>query len=159
MALFIFIFTFTRRFLLFEILFFWTIVGTSQGVITPDIEVGFPSYDYIRYCIVHLGLLTIIAYAIVVLKMRPKFKSVFKSFVVLQVYVLIIMVINYLLDANYSYLNNKPLSGSVLDLLGDWPNYVIVVQLALLPLFLLIYLPFFWSNKYYKTKNNNNNIY
>ena len=159
MALFIFIFTLTRRFLLFEILFFWTIVGTSQGVITPDIEVGFPSYDYVRYWIVHLGLLTIIAYAIVVLKMRPKFKSVFKSFVVLQVYVLIIMVINYLLDANYSYLNNKPLSGSVLDLLGDWPNYVIVVQLALLPLFLLIYLPFFWSNKYYKTKNNNNNIY
>ncbi|WP_339876748.1 TIGR02206 family membrane protein [Olleya marilimosa] len=159
MALFIFIFTFTRRFLLFEILFFWTIIGTSQGVITPDIEIGFPSYDYIRYWIVHLGLLTIIAYAIVVLKMRPKFKSVFKSFVVLQVYVLIIMVINYLLDANYSYLNNKPLSGSVLDLLGDWPNYVIVVQLALLPLFLLIYLPFFWSNKYYKTKNNNNNIY
>ena len=147
MALFIFIFTFTRRFLLFEILFFWTIIGTSQGVITPDIEVGFPSYDYIRYWIVHLGLLTIIAYAIVVLKMRPKFKSVFKSFFALQIYVLIMVAINYMLTANYFYLNKKPQSASLLDYFGEWPMYLIVVQLIIIPYFLIIYLPFFLIQK------------
>jgi len=86
MALFIFVFTTSRKYWLFEILLFWIILGTSQGVITPDIEVGFPSFDYFRYWIVHLGLLTIISYSIVVLKMKPKLKSVFKSFLVLRVF-------------------------------------------------------------------------
>ena len=143
MALFIFIFTTSRRFWLFEILLFWIILGTSQGVITPDIEVGFPSFDYFRYWIVHLGLLTIICYAIVVLKMKPKLKSVFKSFLVLQLYMVVLMVINYFLEANYSYLNKKPISGSVLDYLGDWPYYIIKVQLILVPAFMLIYFPFY----------------
>ncbi|MGB6267526.1 MAG: TIGR02206 family membrane protein, partial [Olleya sp.] len=142
MALFIFVFTSTQKYLLFEILLFWIIIGTSQGVITPDITLGFPSFDYFRYWVVHLGLLTIIAYAIAVLKMKPTIKSVFKSFLVLQVYILIMISINYVFDTNYAYLNSKPISGSVLDYLGDWPNYVINIQLLLVPSFLLIYLPF-----------------
>lgn len=147
MALFIFVFTTSRKYWLFEILLFWIILGTSQGVITPDIEVGFPSFDYFRYWIVHLGLLTIISYSIVVLKMKPKLKSVFKSFLVLQFYMIVLMVVNYLLEANYSYLNEKPISGSVLDYLGDWPYYIIKVQLLLVPAFMLIYLPFFFLKK------------
>lgn len=146
MAVFIFVFTATQKYFLFEILLFWIILGTSQGVITPDITLGFPSYDYFRYWVVHLGLLTIIAYAVAILKMKPTIKSVFKSFLVLQVYVLIIIGVNYVFDTNYAYLNNKPISGSVLDYLGDWPNYIINVQLLLIPAFLLIYLPFFLLN-------------
>ena len=137
------LFTCYRKYWMFEILVFWIIAGTLQGVLTPDIEEGFPSLDYFRYWIVHLGLLTIISYAIVVLKMKPKLKSVFKSFLVLQLYMVVLMVINYFLEANYSYLNKKPISGSVLDYLGDWPYYIIKVQLILVPAFMLIYFPFY----------------
>jgi hypothetical integral membrane protein (TIGR02206 family) len=130
---------------MFEILVFWVIAGTLQGVITPDIADGFPSLDYMRYWIVHLGLLTVIFYTIFVFKMRPKFKSIFKSFLALQVYVVLMIVINYFLDANYFYLNRKPESASVLDYFGEWPYYIIVAQLVIIPLFLLIYLPFYIS--------------
>ncbi len=147
MALFIFIFTVTRRFWLFEVLLFWIIVGTTQGVITPDIEKGFPAFDYFRYWVVHLGLLIIITYAILVLKMKPNIRSVIRSFVTLQVYLIALMLINLMLDANYSYLNEKPVSGSILDYFGDWPSYVITVQLILIPAFLLIYLPFYLNRK------------
>ena len=143
MALFVVVFTISKKYWLFEILLFWIIIGTSQGVITPDIVLGFPSFDYIRYWVVHLGLLTIIAYAIVILKMKPTLKSVFKSFLVLQIYVVLIIGINYAFGTNYSYLNYKPVSGSLLDYFGDWPNYVIVAQLIIIPAFLLIYLPFY----------------
>jgi len=147
LALIIPVFTSTRKYWMYEILVFWIIAGTSQGVITPDIAEGFPSFDYFRYWIVHLGLLTIIFYATFVLKMKPRFKSVFKSFLVLQVYMLILMGINYLLKSNYSYLNRKPESASVLDYLGDWPYYLIIIELLLIPLFFLIYLPFYLGNK------------
>lgn len=147
MALFIFIFTSSRSYLLFEILLFWIIAGTSQAVFTPDISFGFPSFDYIRYWIVHLGLLVIIFYAIFVLKMRPTWKSMFKSFIAIQLYMIIVFGINHLLGANYSYLNKKPGSASVLDFLGDWPMYIIIVEVFLIPYFLIIYLPFFISKK------------
>ena len=142
LALVIPIFTYFRKYWMYEILVFWIIAGTSQGVITPDIAEGFPVFDYFRYWAVHLGLLIIIFYATFVFDMRPKFRSVFKSIIVLQIYIAVMMGLNYVLDANYSYLNYKPESASVLDYLGDWPWYLIQVQLLLIPYFLLIYLFF-----------------
>ncbi|MEJ6791555.1 MAG: TIGR02206 family membrane protein [Lacinutrix sp.] len=147
MALFIFVFTKTRKYLLFEILLFWIIAGTSQAVITPDIPFGFPSFDYFRYWIAHLGLLVIIFYAICVLKMRPSTKSMFKSFITLQMYAIVVFGINYILDSNYSYLNSKPNSASALDYFGDWPIYLLVMEAILIPYFFIIYLPFFITKK------------
>ncbi len=146
-ALLIPILTYYRKYWMFEILVFWIIGGTLQGVITPDITNGFPSFDYFRYWTVHLGLLSIIFYFIFVFKMRPTLRSVFKSFLALQVYVALMVGLNYLLDANYFYLNEKPKSASLLDYFGEWPYYIMVGQLIIIPLFLLIYLPFFLSNK------------
>ena len=139
MALAIPIFTYYRRYWMYELLVFWIIAGTSQGVITPDIVEGFPVFDYFRYWVVHLGLLVIIFYATFVFGMRPKLRSVFKSILALQVYIMAMMLLNYLMNANYSYLNYKPQSASVLDYLGEWPWYLIQAQLLLVPYFLLIY--------------------
>lgn len=147
MALFIFIFTESRKYWLYEILLFWIIAGTSQAVLTPDIPIGFPSFDYFRYWIAHLGLLVIIFYATFVFNLLPTWKSMFKSFLVLQVYMLTVLGINYLLGSNYSYLNKKPESASVLDVLGDWPMYLVVVEVFLIPYFFIIYLPFFIAKK------------
>ena len=147
MALFIFIFTNSRKYWLFEILLFWIIAGTSQAVVTPDIPFGFPSFDYFRYWIAHLGLLVIIFYAIFVLKMRPTWKSMFKSFLALQLYAIIIFGINYILNGNYFYLNKKPNSASALDYLGEWPIYLLTIEAILIPYFFIIYLPFFLTKK------------
>lgn len=143
LALIIPIFTYYRKYWMYEILLFWIIAGTTQGVITPDIAIGFPVFDYFRYWVVHLGLLVIICYATLVFSMRPRFKSIFKSFFSLQLYVVMMVLINYILGANYFYLNQKPESASVLDYLGDWPYYILVAQLIIVPYFLLIYLPFY----------------
>ncbi|WP_299115135.1 TIGR02206 family membrane protein [uncultured Winogradskyella sp.] len=141
------IFTFQRKYWMYEILFFWVIGGTTHGVITPDIPEGFPNPNYFRYWIVHMGLLTIIAYATVVLKMRPKFTSVFKSLIVLQGYIIVMMILNAILGSNYSYLNRKPNSASLLDYLDEWPYYILEVELMVIPYLLLIYLPFYFLNK------------
>ncbi len=93
MALFIPVFGYYRKLWMYEILLFWIIAGTVQGVITPDISLGFPSFNYFRYCIVHLGLLVIIFYATFVLEMKLKLKSIFKSYFALQAYVISIIVI------------------------------------------------------------------
>ncbi|WP_178987663.1 YwaF family protein [Winogradskyella schleiferi] len=147
LALLIPIFTYYRKYWMFEILVFWIIGGTLQAVITPDITDGFPSFDYFRYWIIHLGLLAIIFYFIFVFKMKPTLSSVFKSFLALQLYVVIMIGINYLLHSNYFYLNEKPKSASLLDYFGEWPYYILIGQLIIIPLFLLIYLPFHLSKR------------
>ena len=141
------IFTYYRKYWVFEILLFWIIGGTLQGVITPDISKGFPSFDYFRYWTVHLGLLSIIFYFIFVFKMQPSLKSVFKSFLAFQLYVILVVILNYVLDANYFYLNQKPKSASLLDYFGEWPYYIIVGQIVVIPLFLIIYLPFYIARR------------
>jgi hypothetical integral membrane protein (TIGR02206 family) len=146
-ALLIPIFTYYRKYWMYEILLFWIIAGTLQGVITPDISDGFPTFDFFRYWVVHLGLLMIIFYATIVFEMRPIFKSVIKSILALQLYVVLMVLINALLDSNYFYLNRKPQSASLLDYFGEWPYYIIVTQLILIPYFLIIYLPFYLSSK------------
>ncbi len=150
-ALLIPVFTYYRKFWMFEILLFWVIAGTTQGVLTPDIPEGFPAFDYFRYWVVHLGLLIIIFYTIIVFKMKPTFKSIFKSFFALQLYVVFMVVINYALKANYFYLNEKPQSASILDYFGEWPLYIIVVQIIIIPYFLIIYLPFYLVERKSKT--------
>ena len=141
------VFTYYRKYWMFEILVFWIVGGTLQAVITPDITDGFPSFNYFRYWVVHLGLLSVIFYFIFVFKMKPKLKSVFKSFLALQVYIVLMIILNYILNANYFYLNEKPKSASLLDYFGEWPYYLLIVQLIIIPLFMLIYLPFYLTRK------------
>jgi len=141
------VFTFYKKKWMFEILLFWIIAGTTQAIITPDIPIGFPSFEFFRYWIVHLGLVILILYFVIVLNHKPSLKSVFKSFLALQVYVAMMVFVNYVLDANYFYLNQKPESATLLDHFGDWPYYIVVSQLILIPYFLLIYLPFHLSKK------------
>ncbi len=153
MGLIIPLYTYYRKYWTYEILFFWVIAGTTQGVITPDIADGFPSYDYFRYWIVHLGLLIVMFYATFVFNNRPTFKSVFKSIIALQFYMLIMYCVNWILGANYTYLNAKPDAPSLLDYMGDWPYYIVTAQLVIIPYFLIIYLPFYIEERVSKRKN------
>jgi len=81
--------------------------------------------------------------------MRPTLKSVGKSFLGMQAYMLFMFVLNYFLGSNYFYTNRKPNVATLLDLFGDWPQYIFVVELLVVPYFLLIYMPFYFTRKKY----------
>ena len=147
MALIIPILTYYRKFWMYDILVFWILAGTTQAIITPDISKPFPDIEYFRYWIVHLGLVVIIMYATFVFNYRPTYKSVFKSIMALQAYILLVFTLNWSLGSNYSYLMRKPNTASVLDYLGDWPVYVISAELIAIPYFLLICLLFNLSKR------------
>lgn len=143
MGLLIPVFTLTRKFWMFEIILFWILGGSTQGVIVPNINGGFLSLDYFRFWTTHIGLFTIIFYAIIIFKMWPNFKSPIKSILALQLYVFLIFILNLVLDTNFFFLNDNPDISSHLDFFGKWPYYIFNVQLILIPFFLLLYLPFY----------------
>jgi hypothetical integral membrane protein (TIGR02206 family) len=147
MAVLLPVFTATRKKLYYEILLFWILAGTTHAVITPDLQDGFPNYVYIKYWYVHSGLIIFILYATMVLGFRPTFTSTFKSFIALQGYIALMFVLNALFNSNYFYTYGKPKVPSALDYLGEYPLYILTVELIMIPYFLLIYLPFHLTRK------------
>lgn len=146
-ALLIPIYAFTRKKILYEILLFWVFSGTIQALFTPDLSNGFPHFTYFKYWFAHAGVVVFMLYATFVYNHRPTFKSVFKSFFALQIYIVLIYFINLIFKSNYFYINAKPDATTLLDLFGDWPYYILVAELILIPLFILIYLPFYLFRK------------
>ena len=127
---------------LFGVLYFWVLAGTTQAILTPDIEMGFPSYEYIRYWILHLLLVFLIIYSLIIFKFRPQKKDLWLAVLWAQVYLVCTLPINWWLDANYGYTMHKPSVGSIADYMGEWPWYILTGELIMLIFFLLLYLPF-----------------
>ena len=144
LALLIPILSYTRKLLYFEVFFFLILAGTLQSLITPS-EYNYLNYPFFRYWYVHAGLVIFMMYAVFIYKMRPTLKSVGKSFLGMQLYMVFMFLINYLLGSNYFYTNRKPNATTLLDVFGDWPQYIFVVEIIVIPFFVLIYLPFYFS--------------
>ena len=142
MALMLPVFMFGLNRLMYEILYFWILAGTMQAILTPHLINGFPNYTFLAFWIVHCGLVIVILYATIVYRMRPTALSIGKSFLVLQGYIVLSLVVNYALDANYNYLCQKPPTASLLDYLGPWPWYVIGGEGMVLLMFVVVYSPF-----------------
>jgi len=148
LALIIPVLSITKKFLYFEIFFFLILAGTLQSLITPD-EYNYLNFPFFRYWFVHAGLVIFMMFAVFIYKMRPTIRSVGKSFLGMQAYMLFMFVLNYFLGSNYFYTNRKPNVATLLDLFGDWPQYIFVVELLVVPYFLLIYMPFYFTRKKY----------
>jgi hypothetical integral membrane protein (TIGR02206 family) len=124
------------------VIYFWIIVGTLNANITPDIEYGFPNYGYFSYWMMHGFLVLIPLYYVIVLGIRIKKKDIWNAFWTANVYVIFSLIINYILDSNYMYTMHKPPVTTLLSYMGEWPYYLLSVQLLGLFLFCIAYLPF-----------------
>ncbi len=142
-----------RSYLAYEILFFWGFAGMLQASITPDIAAGFPHFQYFRFWVGHQGVILALVYATVVYEIRPSFRSLVKSFIGLNIFLLVAVLVNTALDANYFWICGKPVNHlgdpipSLLDFMGPWPWYILTGEFVALAHFLLAYTPFYFINK------------
>ena len=120
--------------------------GCLQALFTPDLSQRFPHYYNVRYWFVHVALVQHVFYAIFVYGFRPTFKGVFKCILALNVYALCLVPINWYLDTNFLYLR-EPAKGSVMELLGPWPQYLLAIEGLMLVMFTIVYLPFLLIKK------------
>ena len=146
LALIIPVLSVTKKFVYYEIFLFLILAGTLQSLITPD-EHNYLNFPFFRYWFVHAGLVVFMFFATFIYKMRPTLRSVGKSFLGMQAYMLFMFILNYFLGSNYFFTNRKPDVATALDLFGDWPQYIFVVEILVIPYFMLIYLPFYLTRK------------
>lgn len=142
-----------RSYFAYEILFFWGFSGMIQASFTPDIAAGFPHFQYFRFWVGHQGVILALVYATVVYEIRPTFKSLVKSFIGLNIFLLVAVMVNLLLDANYFWICGKPVDHlgnaipTLLDHMGPWPWYILTGEFVALAHFLLAYSPFYFMNR------------
>jgi|APTNR8051073442_1049403.scaffolds.fasta_scaffold01067_5 hypothetical integral membrane protein (TIGR02206 family) len=130
-----------------EILYFWILAGTLQGVLTPHLMDSFPTFTFFKFWITHSGLVIYTIYISVVFRFYPTRKSILRAFVAIQVYAVLMFLINLVVGSNYAYLLHKPPTASLLDLFGPWPWYILVLEALALVIFGLCYLPFWRAER------------
>lgn len=122
--------------------YFWIIVGTLNANITPDIEFGYPHYDYFNYWLQHSGLIILPIYAIFVYELRIKWRDFFNAYIGVNLFLVLSLIVNFILKSNYMYSSAKPPSGSLLDYMGPWPWYLITGQALAIGLCGIAIVPF-----------------
>ena len=122
-----------------ELTFYWSLAGSTQALLTPDLAHPFPSFRWISFFLLHLGLILGAIYLAVRehLTLRPA--SVGRAWFATNVYAAVAGLLNWQLGANFGFLARKPANPSILDYLGPWPYYILACEGIALALFTLCY--------------------
>ena len=133
----------TKNYRIYEFAYFLGIAGALQALLTPDAgKYGFPHFRAFQVMISHGAIVTAAVYMTVMEGFRPTWRSLGKTILWGNVYMIGVGILNALIGSNYLFIARKPDTASLLDVLGPWPLYLLSLQVIGLVLFLLLYLPF-----------------
>ncbi len=121
----------TRSRLSATVTYLWGITLTTQAMLTPDLGSDFPEPRYLMFWAMHVLIVWAAFHLVVGLHLLPTWATYWRTVGITAVWAIAVMVYNTVADTNYGYLNGKPDSASILDLLGPWPFYV-VAEIALI---------------------------
>jgi hypothetical integral membrane protein (TIGR02206 family) len=133
----------TKNQTIYEFAYFMGIAGAFQAVMTPDLGIyGFPHFRFFQTFISHGLIITAAIYMTIVEGFRPTWKSLAKIAVGVNLYMIVIYFVNVAIGSNYLFINGKPPTASLLDVLPDWPVYILYMEAIGVVCCLLLYLPF-----------------
>ncbi len=133
----------TKNYNIYEFSYFLGIGGAMQALLTPDLGMyGYPHFRFFQTFISHGLIVTSAVYMTVVEGFRPTWKSILRVAVATNIYMVFVFFINLALGSNYMFINHKPPTASLLDMLPAWPVYLLYLEGIGLVMFLLLYLPF-----------------
>ena len=137
----------SQRHWAFVLTYYWGLVLSSQALITPDIgtpEEGapdFPHHLFITFFTLHVLVVWAAIYLTWGRRMRPGWRDYRFAIVVTLVWAAFTFAFNAITGTNYGYLNRKPPTASLLDVLGPWPLYVLIEVAIVLVVWALMTWP------------------
>jgi hypothetical protein len=122
--------------LLVELVYFWALSASLQAVLTPDLGQAFPDLLFFTYFVTHSGAITAACLLVFGSRRAPRPKTVWRIYAITFAFACLAAVGTVLTGGNYMFLRDKPARGSLLDLMGPWPVYILVAALLALSMFL-----------------------
>jgi len=152
----------TKNYHIYEFMYLMGISGAIQALATPDLDIfGFPHFRFFQTFISHGLIVTAAIYMTVVEGFRPTWKSVWRVFVWMNIYMIPVFFLNQAIGSNYLMINHKPPTASLLDLLPPWPIYILYMEALGVIMTLLLYSPFAikdWRNKIKENRANTSRL-
>ena len=125
-----------------ELAFFLALGGSLQAIVTPDLGKAFPNFWWFSFFLGHCSVVLSVVYLAVTYRVRPTQRSVWRVWLIVNVYAVAAGMLNFTLGTNFGYLARKPMQPSVLDYFGPWPYYILAMEAIALVSFYLYYAPF-----------------
>ena len=129
---------FTKKQWMFEWMYFIGIIGGVYALLTPILTIGNSSWFYFEFYFLHSSIILIPLVLLTVKGMKIRVDSWWKTMLRLQIPILILLPLNYILDANYMFLAEKPIVDNPF-LIGEWPFYLIIIDIITLLHVVVIY--------------------
>jgi hypothetical integral membrane protein (TIGR02206 family) len=126
------------------VLYYWGLTLTVQAVVTPDLGSVFPQVQFFGYWVRHVLAVWAACYLVGAGK-GPDWRGYRFTLALTAAWAAAVMSLNFAVGSNYGYLNAKPVSASILDVLGPWPWYVVVEALLIAGAWALLTWP--WNRK------------
>ena len=123
--------------LLVELLYFWAFSASLQALVTPDLGQPFPDVLYFTYFVTHAGAVLAACLLVFGCRRLPRPGAVWRVYGLTACFAGLAAVATVATGGNYMFLRRKPVHGSLLDVMGPWPWYI----LAAAALGLVIFLP------------------
>ncbi len=134
---------FTRSYKIYEYSYFLGIAGALQAFLTPDAGIyGLPHFRAVQTLLAHGLLVSEGIYMTVVEGFRPTWGSIKRVMIGANLYMAFVGLVNWLLGSNYMFIAHKPVTASLLDVLGPWPWYILSLEVVGIVMCLVMYLPF-----------------
>jgi hypothetical integral membrane protein (TIGR02206 family) len=124
------------------VLYFAGLALCTQGFITPIVTSG-PAYlHFWLFWWLHLWIVGAAAYDLFARRFRPTWAEWRLTVGVGILYVLAMMALNHVIEANYGYVGaTTPRTATLIDALGPWPWRVGILGLMTIALMALLMLP------------------
>ncbi len=136
----------TRSRAVYDLLYFWGLAGASMALLTPDIKLGFPHILFITYFSSHALIIIAVAFMTVLYHYRPTIRSLWRAIVLTNVYLVLVIPINLVLDTNFLFLRHKPDGTTLCTFLGPWPWYILSLECLGVVMFFAVYSPYLVSD-------------
>ncbi len=137
----------TRRQIFCEIVYFFGMAGTLQGLITPNLKYDFPDARFLVFFILHGGVVATALHVVTAMRHAPRAWAVPRMLSLTLGYAAFVGTVNYFLGTNFGFLCHKPEQASLMGPLGPWPWYIASLIGVCLVFYTLLDLPFMISRR------------
>jgi hypothetical integral membrane protein (TIGR02206 family) len=122
--------------------YYWGLVLSTQALISPVLTgPDFPHYQFLAFWAIHLLVVWAAIYLTWGRGMRPRWRSYRFTVLVTVVWAAATFTFNRVAGTNYGFLNRKPATATLLDVLGPWPVYLLTATTLILVVWALMTWP------------------
>ena len=126
----------------YALTYYWGLTLSVQALLTPALGGGdFPAPSFLVFFTDHVLVVWIAVLLTWGLRRHPSWRDYRFALVATVCWAVPAEAVNALTGANYGYLDHKPETASLLDVLGPWPWYLLVEAALVVGVWALITLP------------------